>query len=566
MKLFTRKDHKTRGQTMVEFALVLPILLVTLYGVMEFGRLLLIYVTTASSSREAARYAAAIGISDNGVEYYNDCAGIRASAQRVGILASIQDSDITIQYDRGPGTTPYDTCPADGSGPGLGDRILVTVTGHFEPIVPFERLLDVTPISIRDIQSVTARTMVRNVTVGENFVPPPVTAEALVSPYVFFSEPSIFVDEFVGTVQVRIETNEAIPDEYGTMRVEIDVLDVYEASSGYDYATFEPYNLYFNPGEQYGFIPVNINNDPYFENYERIILYISGVYVNEELRPNQLGFPRFHIIRIIPDPADPMPTVYFPGNSSSVVENWPDGGGVQVRLSAPSGAPGWVNFTLTGTSDVEGEEPQPGIDYTFAPNTGQLYFATSPTGARLTSTTGNIWIYPINNLEDDPLRQIDIQLVNPFNLILPDLILNPDWYTRHTVTLIDDEDCAFVENSLMMSGDHLAVDLVNNGLNDNISWVNLLFSSDVGTTLQRIELADRPQLWSGNVGSPVVIPSAGLDWSNPAELDLNADGVIRTLHLRFSDMYVSQIDSFTLGFDICPPISFSNILNPYPAP
>jgi Flp pilus assembly protein TadG len=42
MKLFERNaGKKTRGQTMVEFALVLPILLVTMYGMMEFGRFFL---------------------------------------------------------------------------------------------------------------------------------------------------------------------------------------------------------------------------------------------------------------------------------------------------------------------------------------------------------------------------------------------------------------------------------------------------------------------------------------------------------------------------------------------
>jgi hypothetical protein len=46
MKLFEKRaGKKTRGQTMVEFALILPVLLMTMYGVMEFGRLLFIYVT-----------------------------------------------------------------------------------------------------------------------------------------------------------------------------------------------------------------------------------------------------------------------------------------------------------------------------------------------------------------------------------------------------------------------------------------------------------------------------------------------------------------------------------------
>jgi Flp pilus assembly protein TadG len=50
MKLFEKRaGKKTRGQTMVEFALILPVLLMTMYGVMEFGRLLFIYVTTTSA-------------------------------------------------------------------------------------------------------------------------------------------------------------------------------------------------------------------------------------------------------------------------------------------------------------------------------------------------------------------------------------------------------------------------------------------------------------------------------------------------------------------------------------
>jgi Flp pilus assembly protein TadG len=60
MKLFEKRaGKKTRGQTMVEFALILPVLLMTMYGVMEFGRLLFIYVTTTSAAREATRYASA---------------------------------------------------------------------------------------------------------------------------------------------------------------------------------------------------------------------------------------------------------------------------------------------------------------------------------------------------------------------------------------------------------------------------------------------------------------------------------------------------------------------------
>ena len=45
-----------RGQSMVEYALVLPILLLLLLGIMEFGILVFNYNTIANAAREGARY------------------------------------------------------------------------------------------------------------------------------------------------------------------------------------------------------------------------------------------------------------------------------------------------------------------------------------------------------------------------------------------------------------------------------------------------------------------------------------------------------------------------------
>ncbi|MCC6627930.1 MAG: pilus assembly protein [Chloroflexi bacterium] len=46
-----------RGQTMVEFALGLPILLLIIIGVVEIGRAVLAYTVVGNVSREGARYA-----------------------------------------------------------------------------------------------------------------------------------------------------------------------------------------------------------------------------------------------------------------------------------------------------------------------------------------------------------------------------------------------------------------------------------------------------------------------------------------------------------------------------
>lgn len=56
-----------RGQALVEFALGIPLLVVMLLGVVEFGDALNSYLTVISSARDAARLGAQVGIGDSGV-------------------------------------------------------------------------------------------------------------------------------------------------------------------------------------------------------------------------------------------------------------------------------------------------------------------------------------------------------------------------------------------------------------------------------------------------------------------------------------------------------------------
>ncbi|HET9199797.1 MAG TPA: TadE family protein [Dehalococcoidia bacterium] len=57
-----RKRHpgkdKESGQAIVEFAIVLPLLLILLFGVIDFGRALQTYITINNASREGARLGA----------------------------------------------------------------------------------------------------------------------------------------------------------------------------------------------------------------------------------------------------------------------------------------------------------------------------------------------------------------------------------------------------------------------------------------------------------------------------------------------------------------------------
>src|SRR6185503_784156 len=97
---------KSRAQAMVEFAIALPILLLLLYGVLEAGRLLFLYSTVVTASRQAVRYGAATGENDLGTPRYNDCDGIRAAANKVAFLSGPGGFDnVTIYWDTGPNTT-----------------------------------------------------------------------------------------------------------------------------------------------------------------------------------------------------------------------------------------------------------------------------------------------------------------------------------------------------------------------------------------------------------------------------------------------------------------------------
>ena len=59
-----RKFVKTeRGQTLVELALVLPVIILILFGTLEFGRLFHSYIVITNAAREGARLGA-VGKSD----------------------------------------------------------------------------------------------------------------------------------------------------------------------------------------------------------------------------------------------------------------------------------------------------------------------------------------------------------------------------------------------------------------------------------------------------------------------------------------------------------------------
>ena len=55
MLLTARRRERSRGQALVEFALVLPIFILILVGIFDLGRAVYVYSTVNNAAREAVR-------------------------------------------------------------------------------------------------------------------------------------------------------------------------------------------------------------------------------------------------------------------------------------------------------------------------------------------------------------------------------------------------------------------------------------------------------------------------------------------------------------------------------
>ena len=156
-KIASRVDQQA-AQGLVEFALVLPILLLLVLGIIEFGRVLFTFGIVTAASREGARYAASTGDLTGSTFNYEDCAGIMGAVTRIGSLVGVGNSDITIEYTiRYQDTNQTITGCPPSEYVDRGDRIHVMVTRDFQPIVPLVNV-PVIPIS-----ATTSRTLIRDV-------------------------------------------------------------------------------------------------------------------------------------------------------------------------------------------------------------------------------------------------------------------------------------------------------------------------------------------------------------------------------------------------------------------
>jgi len=132
--LRARRKDRDRGAAAVEFALVLPILLLLVFGIIDFGRALNAQLTITQAAREGVRLAA-LGYPAAEVQARADAAAPELSGVSVTIAASCPpgagptaDAQVNVSYSFSF-ITPVGAIAGIFGGGGFGSPIILTAQG-----------------------------------------------------------------------------------------------------------------------------------------------------------------------------------------------------------------------------------------------------------------------------------------------------------------------------------------------------------------------------------------------------------------------------------------------------
>lgn len=139
--------RRSTGQSLVEFAFVVPIITLLAFGFVDVGRAVITWNTLASAARDASRVAAVNQLdpatgpwqcnSNRPVEDVNNPGWtFRGCALAAGVTAGLQHGDISVSYAAPPGVTL--NCSGTMN---VGCIATVTVTAHYVPITPVAGIL-----------------------------------------------------------------------------------------------------------------------------------------------------------------------------------------------------------------------------------------------------------------------------------------------------------------------------------------------------------------------------------------------------------------------------------------
>ena len=122
-RVSTKRRGRTRGQTLAEFALVLPILIVMLMGIFDLGRAIFAYNAITNAAREGAR----LGI----VNQWAD--SIKERAVNMAPTAEQDPNSVSVAISRPASAPDDDDCAA---APAVGCIVYVRYESEFTAITP----------------------------------------------------------------------------------------------------------------------------------------------------------------------------------------------------------------------------------------------------------------------------------------------------------------------------------------------------------------------------------------------------------------------------------------------
>ena len=144
--------RQERGASMVEFAIVAPLLFLLIFGIIEFGLIMYDQAVITNASREGARFAAM---------YYTDTNGnpLRRTPAQVQTYVQTYVTNYLISFANSPSVTV--SANIDQSDSGVGYVQSVTVSYPYQFLV-FQSLIQLIKGSTTNPLTLTATTVMRD--------------------------------------------------------------------------------------------------------------------------------------------------------------------------------------------------------------------------------------------------------------------------------------------------------------------------------------------------------------------------------------------------------------------
>ena len=137
-RVLRTRHHRSRGQTLVEFALVFPIFILLMAGIADFGFGLYQYMNVINAARIGARFGIISPANTLGIRNAAQTAGVGSTAAVASWCWSVKANSGTTTPTTSPGSTGWESCSTTGTDKVVtGDTIAVNVAlpyGYLWPI------------------------------------------------------------------------------------------------------------------------------------------------------------------------------------------------------------------------------------------------------------------------------------------------------------------------------------------------------------------------------------------------------------------------------------------------